>query len=217
MSHLVLDIETVALEQTDTFAPASLWRIVTIGILDRDRFGVIEGETEEQKVAALVAYLERTKPDLVTFNGRGFDVPVIVARALRYGIPMPWWYGDRSTRYRYSEHGHWDLADWLSDYGAGRFGSLHHAARLVGMPGKVGVSGGDVASLSQAEVDAYCMTDVAQTAALALRCMLLRGTLAREQYRDAAARLVARIEANPATKVVAEHMDRNVFLLKDGT
>jgi predicted PolB exonuclease-like 3'-5' exonuclease len=220
---LVFDIETVKdpavpYEGTE-FAPPACWTVVTIGCMEiegGEHFGCVQGASEAGRIAKFFAYIDRTKPQLVSWNGRGFDVPVLTMRALKHGITLPTgWFGPARARYR--DDVHWDLMDFLADHGAGRPTKLDHAARLVGMPGKLGVSGSDVAGLSQAETDAYCMTDVAQTAALALRCMLLRGTLTREQYRDAAGRLVARIEANPATKVVAEHMDRNVFLLKGGT
>ena len=57
---------------------------------------------------------------------------------------MPWYYRDRSVRHRYSQDGHIDLCDWLADHGAARSSSLDALARLIGLPGKVGVDGSQI-------------------------------------------------------------------------
>lgn len=226
MTNLVIDIEAVRDEavpfeprKPDDFPPAACWRIVTIGamVLDGDHFGVVKGTAEEDRVRTFVKFLESKRGTLITWNGRSFDVPVIVSRAFRYGLSMPWWFTDRNTRYRYSRDGHWDVKDFLGDFGAGRFGSLDQAAKLVGFPGKVGVDGSMVEQMvhdgRQAEVDAYCLCDVAQTAAVAIRAGLLVGELSLESYRVEATRLLERIDAHPSTKVLIEKIDRPAFLL----
>ncbi len=223
---LVIDLETVRDETVpfepktpDEFPPAACWRIVTIGAmaLDGDRFGVVGGATEAERVAAFVRFIERERPRLITWNGRGFDIPVIVARALKYGIAMPWWYGDRATRYRYNTDGHWDVKDFLSDFGAGKIGHLDQAARLVGFPGKIGVDGSQVADMvaagRQAEVDAYCLCDVAQTAAIALRVELMTGAMGPRVFGETARRLLDRIDAKPELAELGAQIDRAAFLL----
>ena len=58
-------------------------------------------------------FMGKWKPHLVTWNGRGFDLPVLALRALRYGLPFGWYYRGDGYRYRYSEEGHLDLCDVL--------------------------------------------------------------------------------------------------------
>ncbi len=54
-------------------------------------------------------------------------------------MPLGWYYRDKGVRYRFSEEGHLDLCDWLADHGATRPGKLDAVARLIGLPGKVGI------------------------------------------------------------------------------
>ena len=96
--------------------------------------------------------IERFSPDLVSWNGSGFDLPVLTLRALAAGIQAPryWETGDGDTAFRYNNYlsrFHWrhtDLMDVLSGYqGRGRV-SLQNAATLLGLPGKLGFSGAQV-------------------------------------------------------------------------
>lgn len=102
-------------------------------------------------------------PRLITFNGRRFDLPVLVQRALLHGVaPTPYWQGEYRQRYR---DNHLDLMDFLSDYGASTPLSQHELASLLGVPGKIGPSGEDVLPMWNAghkdEIAAYCTLDVA--------------------------------------------------------
>ena len=169
-------------------------------------------------LADFAQWLDAKRPTVVTWNGRGFDMPVITSRALRHGISMPWWLTDRNTRYRYSTEGHFDLMDFLADFGATKNARLDVYAKLVGFPGKVGVDGSQVAPLVHAgkldEVNAYCLCDVAQTAAIFLRVELLRGSFDRARYRELARGLLAFIDEHPRLAPVAEKMDRARFLVE---
>lgn len=100
---------------------------------------------------------------LVTYNGRRFDVPVIVQRSLLHGLsPAALWRDDYRHRFRDS---HLDVMDVLSDYGGSPALSQHEAAALVGAPGKLGVAGDDVRQLHaegrHEDIAAYCTCDVA--------------------------------------------------------
>jgi predicted PolB exonuclease-like 3'-5' exonuclease len=145
-------------------------------------------------------------------------MPVITSRALRHGVPMPWWFSDRNTRYRYSTEGHFDLMDFLNDFGAAKSARLDVYAKLVGFPGKVGVDGSQVAPLVHAgkldEVNAYCLCDVAQTAAVFLRVELLRGSIDRVRYKELAGGLLTFIDGEPRLGPVAEKIDRGRFVLE---
>src|SRR5262245_49035602 len=129
-------------------------------------------------------------------------------RSLCHAIALPWYYRDRDIRYRYSAEGHLDLCDWLADHGATRAGKLDAIARLIGLPGKIGVDGSQVEGLYHAgqieSIQKYCLADVAQTALLFLRFRLLQGQVAPETYRE---RTTALLEALAADGRVAEVVD----------
>lgn len=200
--YLILDLETVPDTQRwirpegaePAFPPTWAHRIVAIGTLVLDHayrvkhVGLVATEpaaTPDQRERALLGELSRlvgvTRPTLVTYNGRSFDLPVIALRALCHAVPLRWYYGDRGMRSRYSEDGHLDLCDWLADHGATRAGKLDQVARLIGLPGKIGIDGSQVEGLYQDGrldlIESYCLADVAQTALLFLRFRLLQGRL----------------------------------------
>lgn len=132
---------------------------------------------------------------LVTWNGRGFDLPVIAMRSLRHKLACGWYYGNRDVRYRYSTEGHCDLMDFLTDYGGCRAMKLDEVSRSIGLPGKTDVHGGDVHAMYlnavahperscqlAAGVARYCQQDTIQTAVLWLRVQYLRGKITAETH-----------------------------------
>jgi len=232
-SYLVLDIETVvdpALPQAATgeghgLPPPPFHEIVVIGVLwmgpdyATRRLGIIgDGKDEAAALGDFSRFVTERKPDLVTYNGRRFDLPVIAARCLRHGISFPHYYGAREVHYRFSPTDHLDLMDFLTDFGASRASRLDVMARTIGMPGKVGVAGKDVGPLVHAgkldEVQAYCLCDVVQTTALCLRVQLLRGELDRDGYRAAVRGLLDKADDDPRLAPVASGADRPRLLLE---
>lgn len=137
------------------------------------------------------ARLERFDGLLVSFNGRGFDLPVLELQALRHGCTAPRYFAERNgLRARGGRH--WDLCDWLTNGGATRLrGGFDLVAKLAGLPGKGSVAGADVQSLWERgrweEIHRYCASDVIQTYFVFLRLEHLRGRLDGEQ--------LARVEA----------------------
>lgn len=134
---------------------------------------------------------------LVTWNGRTFDLPVLSMRSLKHGIPFGWYYENRDMRYRFSDTGHLDLMDFLGDYGAGRNAKLGDIARLIGLPGKTGMTGESVLGIYQstlnetdpivaegkmASVARYCLQDSIQTALIFLRTRFHLGKIDRAEY-----------------------------------
>lgn len=166
------------------------YRIRALGSLGSDRFG------EEEIVSRFWQAFE-TVEVLVTFNGRGFDLPVLETRALKLGLSLPRYFGPPQARLnyrssRYSDAMHIDLCDLLSNYGAVyRRGSLDVLAKLIGLPGKYMLDGEDVEYLyrqgRKKEISQYCMTDVLQTYLLFLRVELLRGRMDAAAYQAALA------------------------------
>jgi len=156
------------------------YHIQALGCLGIDRFSEVEIVTRFWQIF-------ESASTLVSFNGRGFDLPVLEARALKYGLSLPRYFGSAQSRgafrsNRYSDLYHIDICDFLSNFGAvQRRGSLDALAKLVGLPGKYTIAGEDVEYLYRQgrmkEINQYCMTDVLQTYLLFLRVELLRGRL----------------------------------------
>ncbi len=218
-------------------APATVWaptwaqRIIVIGCLWLDhsyqlkRLGLIgdpsggTGEPDQREKSLLQdfsRFVGRARPVLVTYNGRSFDLPVIALRSLCHGVPLGWYYRESNVRYRFSEQGHLDLCDWLADHGATRSGSLDAIARLIGLPGKIGVDGSQVEGLYAAgqlsSIQRYCLADVAQTALLFLRFRLLQGQLEPDTYRERTAALLNALTADGRVGDVVGHIDREHLL-----
>jgi predicted PolB exonuclease-like 3'-5' exonuclease len=154
------------------------------------------------------------QPTLVTFNGRGFDLPLLELACFRYGIPIPDWFAeDRRSfdqpRNRYNMAGHFDLHEWLTNSGASRFnGGLSLAASLIGKPGKLDVAGHMVQDLwdtgRRQEIHDYCRGDVLDTYFIYLRSRVVAGvlSLAEEQaiIEETRTWLEARAETSPALR-----------------
>jgi len=158
------------------------------------------------------------QPTLVSYNGRGFDIPLMELTAFRYGVSIPAWFSlDQKTfeqpRNRYNTRSHFDLNDILTNFGAVRFhGGLNLAANLLGKPGKMDVQGNMVQDLFEAgevaRINDYCRCDVLDTYFVFLRTMVLLGNLSlqREQelVRQTKEWLQQRTEI-PAFAVYLEH------------
>jgi predicted PolB exonuclease-like 3'-5' exonuclease len=131
------------------------------------------------------------KPTLVSFNGRGFDVPMLELAAFRYGISIKEWFAVNvrsnaknydQPRSRYNAKFHLDLFDVLTNYGATRFnGGLNLAASLLGKPGKMSTQGYMVQDMYDAgelaKINDYCRCDVLDTYFVFLRVMVITGNL----------------------------------------
>lgn len=234
-SFLVLDIETILDPELPIGEPAEgeglppppHHQIVCIGVLwigpdyAVRRIGIIGEDKDEPGVLADFArFLDRHRPTLVTFNGRGFDLPVIAARCFKHGQPLAYYYQDRDVRYRFCADGHLDLMDFLSDFGAAKRTRLDVSAKLCGMPGKVGVDGKDVGPLVHAgrtdEVRNYCLCDVVQTTGVFLRTQLVRGVLDRGAYLKAMSGLLRASEADERVTAVCAAWDEARLLLGAG-
>ena len=148
-----------------------------------------EDGAEEALVRAFWERMERFSGSLVSFNGRSFDLPVLELHALKYGCRIPRYFNGKA-RYRFSDDGHYDLYDFLTNYGVHRLkGGFNALAKLIGLPGKTDIDGSMVQQLWEDgrldDIHRYCRNDVIQTYFLFLRVELMRGRITQEQY-DAA-------------------------------
>jgi len=145
---------------------------------------------EEELLHGFFQLIETRAPRLVSFNGRGFDVPVLKYRAMVHGMACPRWFheGDKWNNYdsRYSNTYHVDLLEVLSDFGASARCSMHEVATSLGFPGKLDTSGDDVRTMFEnGEITAirnYCETDVCTTLLIFLRWQLFKGNLSEGAY-----------------------------------
>ena len=194
------------------FLPLPMHRIVAISGVMRTANDVrifslgAEGEPEEEIVRRFFDGLERTSPELVSWNGCGFDLPVLHYRCLKHSISAAryWEMGDTDPAFRFNNYVnrfHWrhlDLMDVLSGYqGSGR-ASLELVAQLCGLPGQLGMSGdrvwdawrqGDLATICN-----YCETDALNTYLVYLRFQLIRGVYDRARYAAETERLEAKLD-----------------------
>jgi hypothetical protein len=180
------------------FLPHEQHRIVAIACALRARdslrlWSLGEPDSDEAEIVArFFEGIERFVPDLVSWNGGGFDLPVLHYRALHAGVQAAryWETGDSDPAFRWNNYlnrFHWrhvDLMDVLSGGQVRARASLTDMAHLLGLPGKLGFSGAEVwdAWLAGRIVDIrrYCETDVLNTLLVYLRFEHMRGRLTRE-------------------------------------
>lgn len=194
------------------FLPLHLHRVVAISVALRsaDRFKVWSLGDEQAAEAELITRffdgIERFLPDLVSWNGGGFDLPVLHHRALLHGIVAPryWETGDEDQAFRWNNYlsrfhaRHTDLMDVLAGYQPRAGAPLDHVATLCGFPGKLGMSGdqvwGSFLAGQIAQIRAYCESDVVNTYLVWLRYQLMRGRLDGAGYAQEIARVRTTLE-----------------------
>ncbi len=145
------------------------------------------------------------RPTFVTFNGRGYDLPLMELSAYRYGISLPDWFtvSGRSfeqPRNRYNAQSHLDLMDMLSNFGATRMaGGLNVLANIIGKPGKTGIDGSQVQDVYNSggvrQINDYCTCDVLDTYFVFLRTRVLTGEITLEQEQSCVAEAKATLES----------------------
>ena len=203
------------------FLPPHLQRVIAISAVMRSHDGLVifslgeEQSPEDELVQRFFDGLERYSPELVSWNGSGFDLPVLNYRALKHGVAAHryWETGETDREFRYNNYlsrYHWrhiDLMDVLSGYGASGRASLEHVAQLLGFPGKLGMSGERVwSSYLNGELGAirnYCETDALNTYLIYLRFQLIRGELDPTSYEGELRQVEAKLEqsARPHLKL----------------
>ena len=141
--------------------------------------------SEKELITAFCDKIAELRPQLVTFNGNSFDLPVLRYRAMAHGVSAP---GLSARAYfnRYSEDAI-DLCDALSSFSSQGKAGLHEISRIMGLPGKPkGFDGGEVERYFREgkikEIADYCETDVIGTYQVWLRYELFRGTLSRNEF-----------------------------------
>jgi 3'-5' exonuclease len=159
------------------------------------------GSTERELLERFFEGIERFTPDLVSWNGGGFDLPVMHYRCMLHGVRAAryWETGDEDSAFRYNNYlsrFHWrhlDLMDVIAGFQARGRASLSDVAALLGLPGKMGFSGAEVWGAWQAgNIDGirrYCETDVLNTYLVFLAFQRMRGHLETPQWEAECARV----------------------------
>lgn len=176
--HRVVAI-SCALREGDNF------RVWTLGAPDAP---------EEEIIQRFFDGIEKYTPNIVSWNGAGFDLPVLHCRAMIHGIQAPryWDMGDDDREFKWNNYisryhmRHLDLMDVLAMYSGRANAPLDQMAQLCGFPGKLGMDGSKVwDAYKNGEIEAirnYCETDVANTYLVFLRFQLMRGLLNQESF-----------------------------------
>ncbi len=178
--HLPISVAVVAIEANGAIAH--------IGTLDRPHFRPHRITDQFWRL-----WKKYNFPQFVTFNGRGFDLPVMELCAYRYGVNAKEWFDSNGPSYsqprnRYS-HSHFDLMDFFTNFGATRFnGGLNLAATLIGKPGKLDTKGSMVQDLYEAKdlirIDDYCVCDALDTYFVFLRTQVIKGEISLEKEHE---------------------------------
>ncbi|MBI5448454.1 MAG: 3'-5' exonuclease [Gammaproteobacteria bacterium] len=201
--EVVLAMQAIRRQETQgtsDFIRLHLQRVVCIsGVLrTRDQFKVWSlGEpqsSEAELIERFFSGLEKLTPTLVSWNGNGFDLPVLHYRAMVNGVSAGryWEMGEHDNSFKFNNYlnryhyRHMDIMDILSSYQSRACAPLDDIAVLLGFPGKMGMSGGKVwESFLKGDIEKirnYCETDVLNTYLVFLRFELMRGKLSQTQY-----------------------------------
>ncbi|WP_136418225.1 3'-5' exonuclease [Herbaspirillum sp. ST 5-3] len=184
------------------FLQHHLHRVAAISCVFRDNegfrvrsLGTLEDQ-EPKLVYDFFRIIDKYTPQLVSWNGGGFDLPVLHYRAMVNGVTASryWEMGDEDRDFKWNNYlsryhtRHLDLMDLLALYTGRANAPLDDLAKLCGFPGKLGVDGSQVWTLFQEgrlnEIRDYCETDVVNTYLVYCRFQLMRGHMTQADYQE---------------------------------
>jgi predicted PolB exonuclease-like 3'-5' exonuclease len=184
------------------FLQLHLQRVVAIScaLRDRDSFRVWSlGEAADGEAKLIQRFfdgIEKYTPQIVSWNGGGFDLPVLHYRGMLHGVHASryWDQGEDDREFKWNNYisryhsRHLDLMDLLAMYQPRGAAPLDQLAQLLGFPGKIGLEGSQVWQAWQdgkiEQIRAYCEADVANTYLVFLRFQLMRGILPPDKYQQ---------------------------------
>jgi 3'-5' exonuclease len=188
-------------EGKSDFMPLHLQRVLVISCVFRNAEGLRvhsfvdrDNASEGKVVQAFFNAVEKRVPQLVSWNGGGFDLPVLHYRGLRHGVTAGkyWDMGEDDREFKFNSYigryhmRHLDLMDLLALYQPKNNAPLDAMAKLCGFPGKLGMDGSQVYSAFQEgkteDIRRYCETDVMNTYLLYCRFQKMRGGFTEAEY-----------------------------------
>jgi predicted PolB exonuclease-like 3'-5' exonuclease len=157
---------------------------------------------EKELIETFVNKIARLSPQLVSYNGCAFDLPVLRYRAMLHNVFAPGLH-NRAYYHRYTED-NVDLCDVLSSFNFGAKVKLDELSRIMGLPGKPdGIDGSQVEAYFNAgriqEIADYCKSDVINTYRLWLRHELFRGRMDHAQF-ECSERDITRVVGSAADR-----------------
>ena len=198
--HAAWLAERQARGQSD-FMPLHLQRVLVISVVFRNAEGLRvhsfvdrDGHSEGKVVQTFFNSIEKHQPQLVSWNGGGFDLPVLHYRGLRHGVEANryWDMGEDDREHKWNNYisryhmRHLDLMDLLAMYTPKNNAPLDALAKLCGFPGKLGMDGSQVYAQYQDErledIRRYCETDVMNTYLVYCRFQKMRGGFTAAEY-----------------------------------
>jgi len=197
------------------FLQLHLHRVVAIAcaLRERDSFRVWSlgepGDDEGKLIQRFFDGIEKYTPQIVSWNGGGFDLPVLHYRGMLHGVRAAryWDQGEDDREFKWNNYisryhaRHLDLMDLLALYQPRGAAPLDDFARLLGFPGKLGLEGSQVWQAWQdgklAQIRSYCEADVANTYLVFLRFQLMRGALPPDKYQQEIALVRKTLEKSP--------------------
>jgi 3'-5' exonuclease len=198
----------------DNFPKLIFHSIICIGALIAERHdGVwhvrvmgaphIGERSERELIESFVGKIAELEPQLITFNGASFDLPVLRYRAMVHQVAAPG-LSVRPYFNRYTDDA-LDLCDVLASFNSRARGTLHEICRVMGLPGKgEGIGGAMVERYYRdgriKEIAEYCETDVINTYRVWLRYQLFRGGVTSEQFKASERDLEAYVKERIASK-----------------
>ncbi|MDP2987582.1 3'-5' exonuclease [Hydrogenophaga sp.] len=183
------------------FMPLHLQRVLVISCVFRNAEGLRihsfvdrDGQSEGKVVQTFFHAVEKHTPQLVSWNGGGFDLPVLHYRGLRHGVEASkyWDLGEDDREFKWNNYisryhmRHLDLMGLLAMYSPKNNAPLDAMAKLCGFPGKLGMDGSQVyaqyLSGQTEDIRRYCETDVMNTYLVYCRFQKMRGGLTEAEY-----------------------------------
>ena len=193
-------MEHIQFQKSGTmFQPFHLHKIVAISVLYKndEKLSLLSLGDEDSEESDLLnlffSAIDKYQPQLVSWNGKGFDSPVIHYRALIHGVSSIkyWDKGDDDREFKWNNYlnryhdRHLDLMDVMSGYK--KPASLTDIAQLIGAPGKFGIDGSKVTDYYLAndikKIRDYCETDVLNTYFVFLRYQLISNNISKDNYK----------------------------------
>jgi predicted PolB exonuclease-like 3'-5' exonuclease len=186
------------------FMPHHLQRVLVISCVFRNAEGLrvhsfvdreVDGRSQEGKIIqTFFNTVEKHVPQLVSWNGGGFDLPVLHYRGLRHGVVANkyWDMGDDDRDFKWNNYigryhlRHLDLMDLMAMYQPRACAPLDAMAKLCGFPGKLGMDGSAVYPAylegKLEDIRRYCETDVMNTYLMYCRFQKMRGGFTESEY-----------------------------------
>jgi 3'-5' exonuclease len=183
------------------FMPLHLQRVLVISCVFRNAEGIKvhsfvdrDNTSEGKVIQTFFNAIEKHVPQLVSWNGGGFDLPVLHYRGLKHGVVADkyWDMGEDDREFKWNNYisryqmRHLDLMDLLAMYQPKNNAPLDAMAKLCGFPGKLGMDGSAVYPAylegKLEDIRRYCETDVMNTYLVYCRFQKMRGGLTEKEY-----------------------------------